>query len=179
MDSTTITRKCVAAHDRFRRMASLAQSPLLLVVRFYWGWQFAQAGWGKLHNLAHVAGFFTSLGIPLPGLMAPFIAGLEFVGGLLLMLGLASRLTALVLAGDMVVAFLAADREALLSVFSDPGKFYSATPYTFLFACLLVLVFGPGRFALDAWIARHYDSTHPEHESGQGRVPPATHRDAA
>jgi putative oxidoreductase len=43
----------------------------------------------------------------------------------------------------MVVAFLTADGEALLSFFSNPGKFYGAAPYTFLFAALLILIFGP------------------------------------
>ena len=67
------------------------QSIFLLLVRLYWGWQFAQTGWGKLHNLAKVTGYFASLGIPFPGLNAPFVAALEFAGGLLLILGLASR----------------------------------------------------------------------------------------
>jgi putative oxidoreductase len=49
----------------------------------------------------------------------------------------------------MLVAYLTADREALFSVFSDPGKFYGAAPYTFLFACVIVLLFGPGPLSLD------------------------------
>ena len=44
--------------------ASSLQSPFLLLVRLYWGFQMTQTGWGKLHNLAKVAEFFTSLGIP-------------------------------------------------------------------------------------------------------------------
>ena len=125
------------------------QSIFLLLVRLYWGWQFAQTGWGKLHNLAKVTGYFASLGIPFPGLNAPFVAALEFAGGLLLILGLASRPIALLLVGVMLVAYLTADREALLSILSDPGKFYGAAPYTFLFAAVLVLLFGPGKIALD------------------------------
>lgn len=54
----------------------------------------------------------------------------------------------------MVMAFVLADRQALLSVFSDPDKFYAAAPYTFLFACVIILVFGPGRFCLDAILER-------------------------
>jgi putative oxidoreductase len=87
-------------------------------------------------------------------LNAHFIAGLEFFGGLLLILGLASRLTGLLLAANMVVAYWTADREALLSIFSDPGKFYIADPYTFLFASLMVLIFGAGLFSLDALFSR-------------------------
>jgi putative oxidoreductase len=162
----TLVRSSDQAYAGFRRLASLAQSPLLLLVRLYWGWQFMQTGWGKLHNLPRVTEFFTSLGIPMPGVMAPFVSCVEFFGGLLLILGLASRLTALVLTVNMLVAFATADREALLSVFSDPEKFYGAAPYTFLFASVLVLVFGPGLFALDTWIARRCALHDVESESG-------------
>jgi len=133
--------------------ASALQSPFLLLVRLYWGWQFMQTGWGKLHNIPKIVNFFTSLGIPMPGVTAHFIAGLEFTGGILLILGLASRLIALPLTISMLVAYITADREALFSVIADPDKFYAAAPYTFLVASLIVLIFGPGKFSLDAWIA--------------------------
>jgi putative oxidoreductase len=126
------------------------QSLFLLMVRLYWGFQMMQTGWGKLHNLAKVTDFFASLGMPVPAVTAPLVVGLEFVGGILIMLGLGSRLIALLLTCDMLVAFIAADREALSSIFSDPDKFYAAAPYTFLIAFLIVLIFGPGRFSLDA-----------------------------
>ena len=128
------------------------QSPFLLLVRLYWGWQFAQSGWGKLHNLDKVTGFFTDLGIPAPALNAAFVSGLEFFGGILLFLGLASRPIAFMMTINMLVAYITADREALASIISDPGKFYGATPYTFLFACLLVFIFGPGKYSLDAFL---------------------------
>ncbi len=125
------------------------QSPFLLFVRLYWGWQIFQTGWGKLHNLPHVVEFFTSLGIPAPALNAYFVTGLECFGGILLAVGLGSRLIALMLTVDMLVAYITADRAALLSVFSSPDDFYAAAPYTFLVASLIILIFGPGRFALD------------------------------
>jgi putative oxidoreductase len=134
--------------------ASSLQSPFLLIVRLYWGWQLAQSGWGKLHNIDKVTEFFTSLGLPAPGLTAHFIASLEFVGGVLLILGLASRLIAVALTINMIVAFVVADHDALMSIFSDPDKFYAAAPYTFLFASLLVLIFGPGLFSVDAVIGK-------------------------
>lgn len=132
------------------------QPALLALVRLYWGWQFAQTGWGKLHNLEKVTSFFTDLGIPAPGANAVFVSSLEFFGGILLILGLANRPLGLVLVINMMVAYITADREALLSVISDPGKFYGATPYTFLFAALLVFVFGPGRYSLDAWLGKRF-----------------------
>lgn len=133
---------------------SLLQSPMLLAVRLYWGFQFAQTGWGKLHNLPKIVSFFASLNIPFPSFSAPFVSILELVGGILLMLGLLSRPIALLLAINMLVAYWTADREALMSIFSDPGKFYVADPYTFLFASLMVLIFGAGLFAVDTLIAK-------------------------
>jgi putative oxidoreductase len=133
----------------FVTAASSTQSLLLLAVRLYWGWQLAQNGWGKLHNLENVTQFFTNLGLPAPGPTALFVSSFELVGGILLALGLFSRITALGIAIDMAVAYVTADREALFAFFSNPGKFYVADPYTFLFAGLLILVFGPGKIALD------------------------------
>ena len=141
-------------YDGFVNAVSNTQSLFLLVVRLYWGWQLAQNGWGKLHNLDNVTQFFASLGLPAPGPTAFFVASFELVGGILLALGLFSRIAALGIAVDMIVAYVTADREALLAFFSDPGKFYVADPYTFLFAGLLILIFGPGGFALDALLRR-------------------------
>jgi putative oxidoreductase len=140
------------AYGWFLCTANACQSLLLLAIRLYWGWQFSQAGWGKVTNIPHVTEYFTSLGVPAPALNAYFISWLEVVGGILLALGLFSRLIALPLTIDMIVAFIVGDREALGSVFSDPDKFYAAAPYTFLFASILILFFGPGKLSLDTLI---------------------------
>src|SRR5713101_378785 len=142
------------AYAWFVRAANLLQAPFLLAVRLYWGWQLVQSGWGKLHNLPKVTDFFTSLNLPMPAQMAVFISCVEIFGGIFLALGLLSRLTALGLTVNMIMAYVTADREALLSVFSDPDKFSAAAPYTFLTASLIVLVFGPGKFALDTLLDR-------------------------
>lgn len=140
----------------YRRMTSAfspLQSAMLLAVRLYWGFQFAQTGWGKLHNLAKITGFFASLNIPIPSFTAPFVSALELVGGILLMLGLFTRPVALLLTCNMLVAYWTTDREALSAIFSDPGKFYAADPYSFLFASLMVLIFGAGFVAVDTSVA--------------------------
>lgn len=138
----------------FARTASYLQSPFLLCVRLYWGFQIAQNGWGKLHNLARVTDFFTSLNIPAPGATATFVATFEFVGDILLFVGLGSRLVGLMLATDMTVAYITADREAFFSFFHDPNKFAVADPFVFLLAALIVLIFGPGLFSLDTLLER-------------------------
>jgi putative oxidoreductase len=153
--------RILALYAHFRRAASSLQSPLLLLVRLYWGWQFAQSGLGRLHHIPQATQFFASLHIPFPEANVVFVSSLEFVGGILLILGLASRLIGLLLACDMIVAYITADPEALHSIFSDPGKFYNADPYTFLFASLLILIFGPGRFALDWLLRRHFEDLPP------------------
>jgi len=138
---------------RLQRMLATAgesfQSLFLLLVRLYWGWQFMQTGWGKLTNLDRFTQFFTTLGLPAPGSLAALVGSLELAGGLLLFIGLFSRLIAVPMTVTMTAAYLLANREALESIFSDPGKFYGADPYTFLFAVVLVLIFGPGRFSVD------------------------------
>lgn len=136
-------------HDQFFALVSYLQSPFLLFVRLYWGWQLAQSGWGKLHNLSNVTDFFTSLNLPFPAQAAVAVSLLELFGGIFLALGLLSRTTALILTVNMFMAYVTADREALFSIFSDPDKFSAAAPFTFLVASVIVLLFGPGKIALD------------------------------
>lgn len=154
MSGTGMFSLGVRVYAKLVQAASPVQSLFLLAVRLYWGWQFAQTGWGKLHHLSKVSGFFSSLGIPAPAFSAFAVSWLEFVGGILLAVGLSSRFWGLLLAADMFVAYLTASRPALFSIFSDPGKFYADDAYTFLFASLLILIFGPGRIALDELIAQ-------------------------
>ncbi len=143
-----------SAYARFVSLAGAGQDPLLLLIRLYWGWQFAQTGWGKLNHLDRVTQFFTSLGLPAPGLTALFVALVEFAGGILFALGLGSRAVSLVLFINMTVAYWTADREAFTSFFSAPEKFYAADPYTFWFAALLILILGPGFISLDKLAGR-------------------------
>lgn len=141
-------------YEMFARAASSLESPFLLIVRLYWGWQFIETGWGKLGDLGKVTNYFASLGIPAPAVSAYFISALEFAGGVLLAIGLGSRLISFLLAADMTVAYYLGDHDALLSFFSDPDKFYAAAPFTFLIASLIILIFGPGKLALDTLVAR-------------------------
>ena len=90
----------------------------------------------------------------MPTLNVYFIGSLECFGSLLLIIGLGSRLLSLLIAISMTVAYLAADFEAVSSIFSDPDKFVKADPFPFLLAALIVLVFGPGLFSIDALLER-------------------------
>jgi putative oxidoreductase len=139
-------------YAQFFDLVSYLQSPFLLLMRLYWGWQLAQSGWGKLHHLSNVGEYFATLGLPMPAQMAVFIACVEFFGGIFFALGLASRITGLVLSVNLTMAYLLGDREALLSFFSDPDKFTAAAPFAFLMAALIVLIFGAGRISADTAI---------------------------
>jgi putative oxidoreductase len=150
----TLLLRLNSLYKRFFKAVDYLRSPFLLAVRLYWGWQLIQSGWGKLHNLEKVTEFFTSLNLPMPGQMALFISSVEFFGGIFLALGLLSRLTALVLTINMIMAYVTADKEALHSILSDPDKFYAAAPYVFLIASLIILVFGPGKLCLDTLLER-------------------------
>src|ERR1700723_2531540 len=151
---TNVGKQILRMYDGSVRAVSHLESPLLLIVRVYWGWQIGQNGWGKLHNLPHVTEFFGSLGLPAPAFTAAFVSSFEFLAGILLALGLLSRIAALGLVIDMTMAYLTADRESFLAFFSNPGKFSGADPFIFLFVGLLILIFGPGKLSLDTLFSR-------------------------
>ncbi len=140
--------------ERLERLFGPLGNVVLLVLRLVWGWQFLTTGLGKLENHARVTEFFGSLGIPAPGANAWFVGGLETAGGALLFLGLFSRPIALLLTGNMLVAYLAADRPALLGVFHDLDAFLKADPFWFLFVSIVILTLGPGAVSLDGILTR-------------------------
>ncbi len=149
-----LVKLAVGGGEKAVGLLNKGQSVLLLLIRLDWGYQFAQTGWGKLHRLPQVTEFFASLGLPMPAQTALFVGLVEFVGGILLALGLGSRAVAAVLFVNMSVAYVTADHDAVAVFFSDPGKFASADPFTFWFVALIVLVFGPGWFAGDTWLKK-------------------------
>ena len=142
------------SYDLLVRCTNLLQSPLLLAIRLYFFWQLFLTGEGKLTHLAKISDYFASLGLPFPLLNAILAGSAETFGSLLLIVGLASRLAAIPVTITMIVAYLAADFEAVTHIFSDPDKFVQAAPFPFLLAALIVLAFGPGKFSIDAWIGR-------------------------
>ena len=72
------------------------------------GWVFLWSGWGKLNSLPQVTENFIGWGIPFPHFFTPFTSGIEFVGGLFLLLGLLTRISAGALGVTMIVAIRAA-----------------------------------------------------------------------
>jgi putative oxidoreductase len=150
------------AYEKFAAVANYLQAPLLFFLRVFFFWQLFLAGKGKLLNIEKTAEFFGSLNIPMPLFSAYLAAVTECFGGLLLVIGLASRLVAIPVAFTMIVAYITADYEAFTAVFSDPDKFVGAAPFPFLLSSLLVLAFGPGAISVDALIKRFAPSRRPE-----------------
>lgn len=161
----TLLTRATQLYGWFAKACDKLQSVLLLIMRLYWGWGFFQTGKGKLSALDKTADYFATLSIPLPKLNALMAGSTECVGGLLLMVGLASRLVSVPLAFTMIVAYATADREALNLIFSDPDQFLQAAPFLFLLTSLIVLVFGPGVFSADWLIAKKLRSRRAESQA--------------
>jgi putative oxidoreductase len=116
----------------------------IFVVRVITGLLFAVHGWQKFAGgIAGVTGFFAKIGIPIPGVMAPFVAGLELIGGLMLIVGLATRWVSLLFACEMVVTTFYVQLPTRGWNGADLDRLLLAV------ALLLVLA-GPGAAALDS-----------------------------
>jgi len=148
----------VNLYSRAARLLGRLQCALLLAIRLYWGFQFMQDGWGKLTHLDKVSDFFASLSLPAPHIAAMGVASVEFFGGLFFFCGILSRLTSLVLFVNMTMAYLSVpdDRINFSHILSKPEDFYGASPYTYWFAALLILILGPGVIAVDTLLKRWF-----------------------
>jgi uncharacterized membrane protein YphA (DoxX/SURF4 family) len=82
-----------------------------LLTRVVIGFPFFLGGRAKWQNLERTAGVFADLGIPAPAANAVFIALLEMIGGLLLIVGLGTRVVGSLLSCTMIVAIATAHRE--------------------------------------------------------------------
>jgi putative oxidoreductase len=132
------------------------QSPLLLIIRLYWGYEFAVTGFGKLAALDKITVYFQSLGIPFPYFNAMLTGCVELVCGSLLVLGLFTRVASIPLIVVTAVAYLTAESVALMSLTQqlDPSALFAATPFLFLYACLILFCFGPGKISCDYFIEK-------------------------
>jgi putative oxidoreductase len=145
----------VTLYDLLVTVGNHLQSPLWFAIRFVGGIQLMQAGFGKLLNIETPIGYFTQLGIPFPVENAWLVGFTETFGGMFLALGLLSRLTAIPVIINLTVAYLTTEQKALGELLQlNTDDFFSAAPFLFLFAAVIVLVFGPGAFSLDYLIAR-------------------------
>jgi putative oxidoreductase len=157
----SIPNAILLLRDRGLRTAGKLSALAPLLIRLTLGLVFITSGWGKLHGLADVTSFFQTLGIPLPGLNAAVVASTEFFGGLLLLVGLGTRLVALPLAFTMVIAILTARWSEVDGVATLAG--FVETSYLVMF--LVLAIAGPGAISVDGvlgrWLARRAPRPHP------------------
>jgi putative oxidoreductase len=135
-----------------------------LFARLVVGWVFLWSGWGKLNNLSQVTENFVGWGIPFPHFFTPLTAGIEFFGGLFLLLGLYTRISAGALGVTMIVAIKSAKWADVDSLETLLG--FDETEYLALFLWLAIA--GPGVVSLDYLLQRRYG--HPEVQNADGSV---------
>ena len=119
-----------------------------LLMRLTVGYVFMLTGWGKLNNLPAMIQNFTEWGIPFPRILTPFVSGVECFGGVMLMLGLFTRIPAAMLAVVMVVAVKSAKWGDVDSLETLLG-FEEATYFA---AFMWLAIVGPGAASLDRLI---------------------------
>lgn len=143
-----------SAYRLFIKVADILQCPFLLAIRLYWGWQMFVSGRAHLSDIPTMVQRFQQWGVPFPTLNVYVSGFTECVCGLMLVVGIASRIVAIPLVINFCVAYLTASRETLFNIFKDPDAFVSDAAFLFLLASLIVLLFGPGRISLDWLICR-------------------------
>ena len=121
-----------------------------LLARIVVGWVFMWSGWEKLSNLPQITKNFIDWGIPFPHILTPFVSGVEFFSGLLLLLGLFTRIAAVPLVVVMIVAINSAKWDQVDSLETLLG--FEEVSYMALFGWLAVA--GPGSISLDRLLQR-------------------------
>ena len=123
-----------------------------LAARLVVGWVFIWSGWGKLHSLPKMIQNFTEWHIPFPTIVTPLVSGVEFFGGILLLLGLFTRIAAVPLVIVMIVAIVSAKWAQVDSLETLLG--FEEVSYLALFGWLAV--YGPGPVSLDAMLQSRF-----------------------
>ena len=128
-----------------------------LFARITVGWVFLWSGWGKLTDLPQVTENFIGWGIPFPRLLTPFVSGIEFFGGVFLLLGLLTRISAGALGVTMIVAIRSAKWADVDSLETLLG--FDEFEYLALFLWLAVA--GPGPLSFDHLLQRLWGGRKP------------------
>lgn len=118
-----------------------------LILRLVVGILFAWHGYNKFAGgIDGVATFFTSLGIPLPGVMAWVVASIELLGGIALILGVATQHFSLLLSIILMVAI----------VKTKLGTAFGTWNYdvTLLASTISIMLSGAGPYALDSILCK-------------------------
>ena len=116
----------------------------ITVVRVMTGLLFAVHGYQKFaRGLGEVSAYFAKIYIPFPGVMVPFIATLELLGGGLLIIGLLTRVVSALFAVEMLVTTV------WVKLALGAGWNASDLDRMLLVAAILMVLAGPGAAAAD------------------------------
>src|SRR4029453_4668032 len=138
-----------------RRLLASDAPAAVLLIRFLVGAVFVSEGIQKFLFPAELGvGRFTKIGLPYPEMLAPFVGGVEIVGGLLLLLGLFTRLAAVALIIDMIVAIATTKIPLLLKEGVWKMAHEARTDWAMLLGALFLLLVGAGGWSPDARLAR-------------------------
>lgn len=143
-------KKCLQLYDVLKANLRRIEWAAPLLARFTVGVVFVESGWGKLHHLDKVIGFFQSLGIPAAEYQAPFVAGVELVAGALILIGLATRLAAIPLIGTMIVAIITAKKDDI----SGWTDIFGFSEFLYIVLLIWILLSGPGKVSADEQIKK-------------------------
>jgi putative oxidoreductase len=126
------------------------------LTRLVAGFAFYDSGKGKIENMENTVNFFSGLGIPFPEANAAFVARLEYYGGMLLLLGVATRVVSLLLSSTMIVALLTAHRDDLIGALTRTGEAALSDLPPFVLGVLLswLVVKGAGALSVDFFIRK-------------------------
>jgi putative oxidoreductase len=126
-------------------------------MRIYFGYFWAETGWGKIHNLDAFAQRFVGWGIPYPHISAALSGYTEWVGGILLMFGLFTRLVSIPLVFNMFVAIVKVKVKNITGI----DDFAEMDEVLYMFILFWLMMAGPGRVSVDHLIRRALGLGHP------------------
>jgi len=129
-----------------------------MLLRLVVGAIFVMHGGQKLFvfGFSGVAGAFAQMGIPMANVLGPFVAFVEFFGGLALIFGLLSRLAALGIASTMVVAILQVHLKN--GFFAQMGVEF---PLSLLGSTIMLAITGAGNWSLDSLVRTKTQAVEP------------------
>jgi uncharacterized membrane protein YphA (DoxX/SURF4 family) len=133
-----------------------SQAPAaVLLIRLMVGGVFLSEGIQKfLFSDAVGVGRFVKIGIPAPEVMAPFVGVVEIVCGLLVLCGLLTRLAAIPLVINMLVALATTKVPILLAKGFWSMAHDARTDYAMVLGSVFLILVGAGPWSLDARLAR-------------------------
>ena len=149
----------IRLYEKLICFAGCLKSAVLLALRLTWGWQLLESGYGHLTHIQNTIDAFRGWGVPFPTFNVYLSGSMELTGGLLLILGLATRVISIPLVFNFIVAYLSASRDTFKEIFSGQlqkgyDDFINDAAFPMLMLALIMLAFGPGKASIDYLLKR-------------------------